>query len=52
MEIFKTLRIEKKYHEKLLVASQQLGMQESDEELLTEFIKDNYKYIKDFNIKE
>lgn len=47
MDIFAKLKIDKKYHDKLFQATQQLDMIESDEETLTEFIKDNLKYIKD-----
>jgi hypothetical protein len=45
IEIFKKLKVGKKYQDKLLQATQQMDMIESDEETLTEFIKDNYKYI-------
>lgn len=47
MEIFKNLKVDKKYQDKLLQATQQMDMIESDEETLTEFIKDNLKYIKE-----
>jgi protein associated with RNAse G/E len=47
MQIFKELRIEKVYHEKLLHATQQMGMLESERSTLKEFVKDNLKYIKD-----
>lgn len=46
MEIFRELRVGTKYHEKLLSATQQMDMLESDQETLTEFIKDNLKYLK------
>jgi superfamily I DNA and RNA helicase len=47
MEIFKKLKVIKKHQDKLLQATQQMDMIESDEETLTEFIKDNLKYIKE-----
>lgn len=47
MEIFKKLKIDKKYHDKLFQATQQLDMIESDEETLTDFVRDNVKYMKD-----
>jgi superfamily I DNA and RNA helicase len=47
MEIFKKLKIDKKYQDKLLAATQQMEMIESDEETLIEFIKDNLKYVKE-----
>ncbi len=47
MEIFKKLKVDKKYQQKLLDAVQQMDMIESDEETLREFIKDNLKYIKE-----
>ena len=47
INIFKSLKIEKKFHDKLLRATQHLDMIESDEETLVEFVKDNFKYIKD-----
>ncbi|MFA5012130.1 MAG: AAA family ATPase [Ignavibacteria bacterium] len=46
MNIFKRLRVDKKYHDKLFKVSQQLDMIESDEDTLTEFVMDNIKYIK------
>ena len=46
MVIFKKLKVEKKLHDKLFQATQQFDMIESDEETLTEFVKDNLKYIK------
>lgn len=46
LEIFKELKVSTKYHAKLLSATQQMDMLESDEETLTEFIKDNLKYLK------
>ncbi len=46
MEIFKELKVEKKYQDKLLQATQQMDMIESDQLTLKEFIKDNLKYIK------
>jgi superfamily I DNA and RNA helicase len=46
MDIFSKLNIETKYHQKLFAATQQMEMLESDEELLTGFIKDNYRYLK------
>ena len=47
MKIFKRLKVDKKYHDKLFKVTQQLDMIEGDEETLTEFIKDNLKYIKE-----
>lgn len=46
MEIFKKLKVETKYHDKLLQATQQMDLVESDEETLTDFIKSNLKYVK------
>lgn len=46
MEIFKELKVEKKYQDKLLQATQQMDMIESDQLTLKEFIQDNLKYIK------
>lgn len=45
-KIFKVLKIEKQYHDKLFQLTQQMDMLESDEETLTGLIKDNLKYIK------
>ncbi|MGN6267229.1 MAG: DEAD/DEAH box helicase [Ginsengibacter sp.] len=47
MEIFKKLKVEKRFHDKLLQTTQQMDMIESDEETLTDFIKDNFKYLKE-----
>lgn len=47
MMIFKELKVDKKYQNKLLQATQQMEMIESDIDTLTEFIKDNLKYIRD-----
>jgi len=47
MEVFKKLKVEQKYHDKLFQATQQFDMAESDIETLTEFVKDNLKYIKE-----
>jgi len=47
MVIFKKLKVEKKYHEKLFQATQQFDMIESDEETLEEFVKGNLKFIKE-----
>ena len=47
MEIFKELKVEKKYQDTLLKATQQMDMIESDQSTLKEFIKDNLKYIKE-----
>ncbi len=46
MDVFRKLKIEKKYHAKLFQATQQFEMVESDEETLTEFVKTNLKYLK------
>lgn len=46
MDVFKKLKIDKQYHDKLFQATQQFDMIESDEETLTEFVRDNIKYIK------
>jgi hypothetical protein len=46
MEIFKKLKVDKKYQTKLFQATQQMDLLESDEDTLTDFIKDNLKYIK------
>lgn len=45
-KIFKSLKVEKQYHDKLFQLTQQMDMLESDEETLSDFIKDNLKYIK------
>ncbi|MDL2141618.1 DEAD/DEAH box helicase [Flavobacterium collinsii] len=47
MEIFKELKVEKKYQETLLQATQQMDMIESDQSTLKEFVNDNLKYLKD-----
>lgn len=47
MDIFKKLKVDKKFYEKLFQAAKQFDMIESDPETLAEFIKDNIKYIKD-----
>lgn len=47
MDIFQKLKVEKKYHDKLFQITQQMDMLESDTETLSEFVKDNLKYIKD-----
>lgn len=47
MDIFKTLNVEKKHHDKLFQATKQFDMIESDFDTLSEFVKDNLKYIKD-----
>ncbi|MDC7996920.1 DEAD/DEAH box helicase [Gilvibacter sediminis] len=46
VEIFEELKIEKKYHQKLLVATQQMDMIDTDKHTLREFILDNMKYLK------
>lgn len=48
MEIFAELGIDKKYHEKLMKATQQFDMMEKDRTTLVEFISDNIKYLDDF----
>lgn len=45
-EIFKELKVSKKYHEKLMGALQQFDLIESDPEVVKEFIKENLKYLK------
>jgi len=45
MKIFEDLEVDKKHHEKLLNASSEIGMGESDEETLRDFIKDTMKYL-------
>lgn len=45
-EIFKKLKVDKKFHEKLFTATQQMDMIESDAETLADFIRDNLKYLK------
>ncbi len=47
MSIFKKLKVDKKHYDKLFQTTQQLDMIESDEETLTEFVKDTLKYIKE-----
>ncbi|TCD26320.1 DNA helicase [Pedobacter psychrodurus] len=46
-KIFDLLKVEKKYHDKLIKISQEMDMGEEDEDTLVEFVKDNIKYIKD-----
>ncbi|MBZ9627451.1 ATP-binding domain-containing protein [Psychroflexus sp. CAK1W] len=46
MEIFKELKVDKKYQDTLMQATQQMDMIESDQSTLKEFVKDNLKYIK------
>ena len=46
MEIFKELKVDKKYQDTLLQATQQMDMIESDLSTLKEFVKDNLKYVK------
>lgn len=46
LEVFKELKVDKKYHDKLFQAAKQFDMIESDMETLLAFIKDNLKYIK------
>ena len=45
ISIFKKLKIDKKYHQKLLTATHQLDMVEKDEETLIEWVRDNSKYL-------
>lgn len=45
-EIFKELKVSKKYHEKLMGALQQFDLMESDPDIVKEFIKENLKYLK------
>lgn len=45
MSVFKKLKVDKKLHNKLFQATQQFEMLESDEKTLTDFVKDNLKYI-------
>ena len=47
MEIFSELKIEKRFQDKLLNTTQQMEMIESDKDTLKDFVKDNYKYLKD-----
>jgi hypothetical protein len=47
MEIFKKLRVDKKFHDRLFAMTQQLDLIESDVEILTEFIKANLKYLRE-----
>lgn len=47
MQVFKELKINKKNHERLFQAAQQLDMTESDIDTLREFVNDTMKYIKD-----
>jgi superfamily I DNA and RNA helicase len=44
-DVFKNLKIDKRYHEKFFKLTQEVDMQECDEETLFAFIKDNMKYI-------
>lgn len=46
MEIFKELKVEKRYQETLLQTTQQMDMIESDQITLKEFVNDNLKYLK------
>jgi len=47
IEVFNKLKVEKKHYDKLFKVTQQFDMMESDIETLTEFVKDNLKYIKE-----
>lgn len=47
MGIFHSLNIEQQYHQKLFAATQQLEITDADHETLTEFVKDNIKYLKE-----
>jgi putative ATP-dependent helicase len=44
-EIFRKLRVDKQYHDKLFQLTQQMDMLESGEETLYAFVRDNLKYI-------
>lgn len=46
IEIFKELKVQKKYHEKLMGALQQFDLMESDPDIVKDFIKENLKYLK------
>jgi superfamily I DNA and RNA helicase len=45
MEIFKSLKVDNKYHDKLLKATEQFGLINRDEKDLVEFVKSNLKFI-------
>ncbi|MFC4636078.1 DEAD/DEAH box helicase [Dokdonia ponticola] len=45
IEIFKDLKVEKKYHEKLLLATQQMDMVDTNRSTIKEFVQDNLKYL-------
>lgn len=47
LKIFEDLKVNKKHHNKILQATQQFDMIESDYETLKEFVNDNLKYIKE-----
>lgn len=47
LKIFKTLKIKKHHHDKLMALAKDWDLIDEDEEVLTEFFKDNIKYIKD-----
>jgi len=47
MSIFKKLKVDKKYYDKLFQTTQNFDMIENDEETLTDFVKDTLKYIKE-----
>lgn len=47
MDVFTKLKVDKKYHDKLFEATQQFDMLESDTQTLTDFVKDNLKYIRE-----
>lgn len=47
LKIFDELKVDKKHHNKILQATQQFDMIESDYEILKEFVRDNLKYVKE-----
>jgi superfamily I DNA and RNA helicase len=46
INIFKQLKIDRKYHDILLNTGERYNMQESDEKTLINFVSDNFQYIK------
>lgn len=46
MLVFKSLKVNKLYHDQIFKAAQQFNLQESDRDTLEEFVRDNLKFIK------
>jgi superfamily I DNA and RNA helicase len=44
-EVFKSLKVDKKYHKKLLLTTKEMDMIDTDRSTLMDFVKDNLKYV-------